>query len=68
MHRYISIIQYQNNFSVFEIRGYNIRTEMKDDPDWMYKPILNIDTRTTYDSDGIQQNNLEEFEQLEKDD
>ncbi len=45
-----------------------MRPELENDPDWMYKPILNTDTRTTYDSDGIQQNTLEEYEQLEKDD
>ncbi len=57
-----------NNFSVFEIRGYNIRLELEKDPDWIYKPILKTNTKTTYDSDGIQQNILEEYEQLEEDD
>ncbi len=57
-----------NNFSVFEIRGYNMRLELEKDPDWIYKPILKTNTKTTYDSDGIQQNILEEYEQLEKDD
>ncbi len=45
-----------------------MRLELEKDPDWMYKPILNTNTRTTYDSDGIQQNILEEYEQLEMDD
>ncbi len=35
---------------------------------WIYKPILKTNTRTTYDSDGIQQNILKEYEQLENDD
>ncbi len=41
--------------------------EKDPDPDWIYKPILNINTKTTYDSDGIQQNVLDEYEQLEND-
>ncbi len=45
-----------------------MRLELEKDPDWVYKPILNTNTRTTYDSDGIQQNILEEYEQIEKDD
>ncbi len=44
-----------------------MRSESEKDPDWIYKPILNTNTRTTYDSDGIQQDAIDEFEQLEKD-
>ncbi len=42
-----------------------MRLELEEDPDWIYKPILNINTRTTYDSEGIQQNILEEYEQFD---
>ncbi len=68
MHRYIPVVWRQSSFAVFEIRGYNMRLELEKDPDWIYKPILKTNTRTTYDSDGIQQNVLDEFEQLENDD
>ena len=44
-----------------------MRLESEKDPDWIYKPILKTNTKTTYDSDGIQQNVLDEYEQLEKD-
>jgi len=42
-----------------------MKIELKEDPDWIYKPILNTNTRTTYDSEGIQQNILEEYEQFD---
>ncbi len=45
-----------------------MRLELEKDPDWIYKPILKTNTKTTYDSDGIQQNILDEYEQLENDD
>ncbi len=45
-----------------------MRLELEKDPDRIYKPILKTNTRTTYDSDGIQQNVLDEYEQLENDD
>jgi hypothetical protein len=67
MHRFIPVVCNQSNFLVFEVRGYNMRLELEKNPDWIYKPILNTNTRTTYDSDGIQQNVLDEYEQLEED-
>jgi hypothetical protein len=45
-----------------------MRLESEEDADWIYKPILNTNTRTTYDSDGIQQDILDEYEFSEKDD
>ncbi len=45
-----------------------MKLESEKDPDWVYKPILNTNTRATYDSDGIQQDILEEYEQLEMED
>lgn len=40
----------------------------KQDPDWMYKPILKTNTRTNYDGNEITQENIEEFERLHTED
>jgi hypothetical protein len=31
------------------------------DPDWMFKPLLNTNTRTNYDGSKIEQEWLDEF-------
>ena len=39
----------------------NRRSTKAIDPDWMFKPILNIDTRTNYDGGKIEQEWLDEI-------
>ncbi len=46
----------------------NMSLKLEEDADWIYKPILHTNTRTTYDSDGIQQDIIDEYEFFDKDD